>query len=307
MEALDRFRRNEMFSTFDESDSFFQIPYDKESRVAFYSVDGGIKEFRVVIQGGRNSPGALHRAKERQYTPYFSQDELAYMFDDSLLGSPGAEQAHLQLIERFLANCVAHGTVLKVTKAKLCRSEVKHQGFIIGHGYYFKDPEAVRPLVDMRLPTTAMELKSQMSMLGRYRNFVPEYAQLAAPLEAIMNDRWKDGTFTAQHAERLIEIRRAIALETMLIMPEWNREFHWRIDAQPTHGWAGVVGQEDENFGRSASCRKRQVRGQEAVADGNGMHGVVLLPGRQGARVLAVQQEHYSRRPEIAAMAGRLH
>ncbi len=33
MEALDRFRRNSMFSTFDEADSFFQIPYDEESRV----------------------------------------------------------------------------------------------------------------------------------------------------------------------------------------------------------------------------------------------------------------------------------
>jgi hypothetical protein len=33
----------------------------------------------------------------------------------------------------------------------------------------------------------------------------------------------------------------------MLIMPDWNRPFHWRIDAQPTYGWAGVVGQEDED------------------------------------------------------------
>jgi hypothetical protein len=170
------------------------------------------------------------------------------MFDDSLLGTASdSEDVHLDLVERFLANCMAHGTILKATKAKLCRSEVVHQGFIIGHGYYYKDPEAVRPLVDMRLPTTASELKSQMSMLGRYRNFVPEYAQLAAPLEAIMHERWQVGTFTASHAERLIEMRRMIAQETMLTMPDWNRPFHWRIDAQPTYGWAGVVGQEDED------------------------------------------------------------
>jgi hypothetical protein len=246
MEALDRFRRNSLFSTFDEADSFFQYPLAEDSYVPFYSAEGGILEFRVVIQGGKNSPAALHRAKAKQYQS-FSPEELAFMFDDTLLGTEGKEDLHLDLIERFLANCVEHGTILKPSKATIGRAEVKHQGFILGHGYYKKDPEAVRALADMRLPNTATELKSQMSMLGRYREFVPEYAQLAAPLEAIMDKRWEDNTFTARHQERLLEIRRGIAQETMLTMPDWNRPFHWRIDASPTYGWASVMGQEDAN------------------------------------------------------------
>ncbi len=245
MEALERFRRNKIFSTTDEADSFFQYPYDDESRVPFYSAQGGILEFRVVIQGGRNSPSALHRAKTRQYAA-FSPDEFAFMFDDSLLGTSGSEDDHLQLIDQFLANCIKNGTILKPSKSKLCRSEVVHQGFVLGHGHVRKDPEAIRPIVEMRMPTTASELKSQMSMLGRYRHFVPEYAQLATPLEAIMNDRWKDDTFGSAHEELLLKIRRGIAQETMLTMPDWNRPFHWRIDAQPTYGLAGVVGQEDD-------------------------------------------------------------
>jgi hypothetical protein len=246
MEALERFRRNRMFSTFDEADSFFQYPYDEESRVPFYSAQGGILEFRVVIQGGKNSPAALHRAKTRQYAA-FSPDEFAFMFDDSLLGTSGPEGDHLRLIDQFLANCVANGTILTPSKSKLCRSEVVHQGFVLSHGHVCKDPEAIRPIVDMRTPTTASELKSQMSMLGRYRHFVPGYAQLAAPLEAIMNDRWKDDSFKREHEQRLLEIRQHIAHETMLTMPDWNRPFHWRIDAQPTYGLAGVVGQEDDD------------------------------------------------------------
>ncbi len=245
MEALERFRRNRWFSTFDETDSFFQLPYDEESRVPFYSAEGGVLEFRVVIQGGKNSPGALHRAKTRQYTS-MSPDKFAFLFDDSLLGTsdPG-EDEHLRLIDQFLQICVANGTILKASKAKLFRREVVHQGFVLSHGQVSKDPEAIRPIVEMRMPTTASELKSQMSMLGRYRHFVPEYAQLAGPLEAIMNDRWKDDTFRVEHEEMLISIRRDIARETMLTMPDWNRPFHWRIDAQPMFGLAGVVGQED--------------------------------------------------------------
>ena len=145
-----------------------------------------------------------------------------------------------------MKNAVEYGTILKPTKTKIARKEARHQGFVIGHGYYYKDPEAVRPLVDMRLPTTAAELKSQLSMLGRYRDFVPEYAQRAAPLEAITHERWKEDTFGPKLQEQLIALRRQIAQETMLTMPDWNRPFHCRIDAQPTFGWAGVVGQVDD-------------------------------------------------------------
>ncbi len=114
-----------------------------------------------MIQGGKNSLAALHRFKTKQFAE-FSPDEVAFMFDDSLLGIVGSsEDTHLDLVERFLMNCIAHGTILKPTKTKIGRAEVSHQGFIIGHGYYYKDTEAVRPLVDMRLPTTASEMKSK--------------------------------------------------------------------------------------------------------------------------------------------------
>ena len=79
----------------------------------------------------------------------------------------------MELLDQFLGNCVEHGTILKPTKAKIGRSKVKHQGFILTHGAFYKDPEAVRPLVDMRLPESSTELKSQLGMLSRYRDFVP--------------------------------------------------------------------------------------------------------------------------------------
>ena len=55
LEALSRFRRNRIFSTFDETDSFFQYPLDEDSYIPFYSAKGGLRELRVVPQGGQNS------------------------------------------------------------------------------------------------------------------------------------------------------------------------------------------------------------------------------------------------------------
>ena len=152
MEALARMRNNVFFSTCDETDSFWQMPLDEESRVPFYGARGNILEFRVAVQGSRNSPSAQHRLKTDQYAA-FAPEELAFLFDDTLLGTPTEdENRHLALLDRFLATCVKHGTVLKAPKVKLGRRRVTHQGFIISHGAYSKDPVAVQPLLDMQPP-----------------------------------------------------------------------------------------------------------------------------------------------------------
>ena len=116
----------------------------------------------------------------------------------------------------------------------------------MAHGRIKKDPEAVRAIIEMPLPKTARELRSQLGIFGRYRDMVPYYAQMATELETMVTTRWKPGTFKPRHKEMIESIRRCIARETLLIMPDWNRDMHWWIDAQPTEGWAGVVGQVDK-------------------------------------------------------------
>ncbi len=46
LEALDRFRKNQVLSTFDEADSFFQYPLHPDSHVPFYGARGDILEFQ---------------------------------------------------------------------------------------------------------------------------------------------------------------------------------------------------------------------------------------------------------------------
>ncbi len=66
-----------------------------------------------MTQGGMNSPPALHRFKSKQFRE-FSPDELAFMFDDSLLGTEGPSKTkHLDLIEQFLKNCIEYDTILR--------------------------------------------------------------------------------------------------------------------------------------------------------------------------------------------------
>ena len=243
LEALDRMRAHVRFSTFDETDSYYQYPLAEGCEAPFYGPDGDIYEFVVMPQGAKNSPAELHRRKQRQFAA-FNPKELAYMFDDTILGSDLG--GHLELVRRFLHSCRVNKTILKPKKVHIARSRVKHQGFIMRHGVYEKDPVAVQPLVDMPMPKNASELRSQMSMIGHYRRFIAHYAQLAAPLEAIMSARWGPDTWRSHHEVSMTALRRELAKSTMLTMPNWNLPMVWRVDSGPTTGIAAVVGQMDK-------------------------------------------------------------
>jgi hypothetical protein len=103
------------------------------------------------------------------------------------------ENKHLDLVERFLLTRIKHGTIPKPTKTKPdgARCCIKDSSLDTAFTTRTRRRGA---RWDMRLPTTEAELKSQMGMPGRYCEIVLDFAQLAAPLEAIMQEGWKSDT-----------------------------------------------------------------------------------------------------------------
>lgn len=253
MEILNLMREAELFSKHDEAESFFQYALAEGCESPFYGPDGRIYEFKVLTQGGTNSPASLHRMKQQQYAE-FKPNEFQFMYDDSLIGvatPPGGDRNALEtrlldVEEKFFEVCKANGTILKPRKVHIATSKPVYQGFLVSHGSYQKDPEAIRPLVDMVPPKTAKELQSQLAMFGFYRHFIPGFGQLAAPLEEITHERWKPDTWQPRHAAALEEIRRRLAQQTMLVMPRYGETFYWRIDSGSTSGVSAVLGQRDK-------------------------------------------------------------
>ncbi len=256
MEVVQYATRATYFSTLDDTKSFFQHPLAEESQrhTAFYLPDGQIGVWNVLPMGFTNAPGELHSYKDTMLRD-FRRTELSYTYDDSILYSGDKsspieqqEKEHLQLIRRYLMACREHGNFLSVEKLYLFFAEVKHQGFIVGHGVWQKDPDAVRPILDLEMPKTKHAMRQALGMFQTYEKFVPGLLITADPLCELLKDGdWKPEWPTEDHGKAFREMQAKLAASTMLRMTDWSKPFHIRVDSGPSTGIGAVIGQENNN------------------------------------------------------------
>ncbi len=256
MEVVQHATRATIFSTLDDTKSFFQHPLHEDSQrhTAFYLPDGQIGVWNVMPMGYTNAPGELHSYKDTMLRD-FRHSELSYTYDDSILysGDKSApqkqqERDHLELIRRYLQACREHGNFLSVKKLFLFLPEVRHQGFIVGHGKWQKDPDAVQPILDLLMPRSKYEMRQALGMFQMYEKFVPGMMITADPLCELLKDGdWPKEWPNAQHVTAFEELKRKLAASTMLRMTDWSKPLHIRVDSGPSTGIGAVIGQEADD------------------------------------------------------------
>ena len=268
LEVINYARRATIFSTLDDTKSFFQHPLAEESQrlTAFYTPDGKVGVWNVLPMGYRNAPGELHSYKDTMLRD-FSADHLSYIFDDSIIYSGDMstarelqEQEHLAIIRRYFSKCREFGNFLAVDKLFLFFAQVKHQGFLVGHGVWEKDPAAVAPILALDFPSTKSEMKQALGMFNTFEKFIPALNIEAGPLFELLKDgEWESDWPTARHMEAYSKLKESLAAATMLQMPDWDKPFHLFVDSGPAYGIGVAIGQmnDKETFQPVAFASRR--------------------------------------------------
>ncbi len=255
MEVVHHATRATIFSTLDDTKSFFQHPLAEESQrhTAFYLPNGQVGVWTVLPMGFTNAPAELHEYKDTALRG-FRRSELSYTYDDTILysgdKSTSAEQQeleHLQLVRRYLMACREHGNFLSVDKLFLFFAEVKHQGFLVGHGKWQKDPEAVQPILALEMPSSKHQMRQALGMFQTYEKFVPGLSITADPLCELLKDgEWQPDWPGERHKLAFEELKQKLAASTMLRMTDWDKPLHLRVDSGPSMGIGAVIGQESD-------------------------------------------------------------
>lgn len=234
----------QFFSICDEKDSYFQHAWSESSKAytAFYSPDGnGIWIWECMTQGWCNAPSVLHAFKDITLLE-FDAEELQYTFDDSLLMSLNARN-HLRLIERFLVKYLQTGQKLNIKKCMFGKMKVRWNGFIVDGKSWSKDPQAIKPILELPSPVTKKQLLQTLGMFTRYSEFIPAYTKLASPMfDLTKQGQWPDNALMVID-QTLAVLKQALAQAVELAVPRMDQPLHVRTDASPGAGMAAVVGQ----------------------------------------------------------------
>nr|KAG5702247.1 hypothetical protein BaRGS_030602 [Batillaria attramentaria]KAG5708459.1 hypothetical protein BaRGS_026186 [Batillaria attramentaria] len=250
-EALDVLKGATYFCSLDLAHGFNQIPVAEEDmeKTAFRVGTGGLYEYTRMAFGLCNAPATFMRVMDKIFGDQNFQTLLIYV-DDLLVFGKTFEET-LERLELVLSRLSKNNLKAQPSKCNLFFNKLRYLGHLVTPEGILPDPDKVSAVTNWQEPTSEKDLRAFLGLTGYYRRFVPKYAQVAAPLHALLNKtqgsgRRKGLTGWNQHcSEAFQELKRRLTTAPVLGYPDFTRPYVLEIDAS-FQGLGAVLSQEQD-------------------------------------------------------------
>ena len=229
------------FSVLDLREAYYAVKLSPESRkkAAMITHHGCFLPKRAPF-GLKQSPAAFCRMVDKVIKGLTS-NVYAYL-DDFLVFSETFEdhQRHLaQLLDRF----VEFGLFINNAKCKYGRRQVKFLGHELSANGIRPRSDKVAAIKNIATPTTVKELRRFLGIVGYYRPFLPQLAEIAAPLFDLTGGPKKKGkvslAWNDTHQNAFNKVIETLSEKTTLSYEDPKLPLIISSDASLTH--AGAV------------------------------------------------------------------
>lgn len=242
-DQIARLHGGHFFSILDLASGFHQIPIEPESieRTAFVTPDGQF-EYLTMPFGLRNAPSVFQRALIQALGDLVNDYVVVYM-DDVLIVASNANEA-LERLRVVLGVLARKGFILNPTKCAFLRQEVEYLGFVVSKGEIRPNPRKVHALTFLPPPETVTQLRQFIGLASYFRQFVPRFSQVMAPLYALTSGNGKI-EWKPEHETIRNQIIAVLTSEPVLMIydPTLKTEVH--TDASAI-GYGAVLMQEKD-------------------------------------------------------------
>ncbi len=156
---------------------------------------------------------------------------------------------HVAHLDHILGLLRAAGVSLKLKKSDFFTQSVNYLGHVIRPGRISLAEKNTQALSEFKHPSAQTELRSFLGICNVYRRFVPNFACIAAPLNAL----WKKGmpthidTLLPPAADAFAEFKNALLNPPILALP--RREGHFTLDTDASDAQLGCFLQQEQPNG----------------------------------------------------------
>ena len=110
---------------------------------------------------------------------------IVMVYLDEIVIYSHSKEAHVQHLELVFARLREAGLRLKPTKCFFGLGEIKLLVYIANGDGIYTDPEKVKAIAKLTPPRDIKGVRSFLGMTGFYRQCLPNYAQIAEPLQEL--------------------------------------------------------------------------------------------------------------------------
>lgn len=184
--------------------------------------------FKVLPFGIANAVAEFTRCMDGVLGPECQPFARAYL-DDIIIHSRTFDD-HLQHIRSVFTKIRNVGMTLKLKKSLFCREEMPFLGFIVTPRGVCSDPEKLKVIQDFPSPRNDRQLKGFLGILGFYRKFTTELAEVTAPLFELLKKgvKWN---WTEKTEEAFRQAKTLFITSCTLYHPVAGVEFVLTTDA----------------------------------------------------------------------------
>lgn len=169
------------FTSVDLSQAYYQVPMTERAKlISAFTTPFGLYQFERMAMGLKNAPHTFQRLMEKVFSD-MNLTELIVFLDDILIHGRTLTELEDRTVE-VLTRLKKYNLKLDPEKCIFGASEVRHLGHIISDAGIKPDPDKIKSLTTWPKPRTVKDVKSFVGFAGYYRRFIPQFADIAKPL-----------------------------------------------------------------------------------------------------------------------------
>ncbi|XP_035266158.1 uncharacterized protein LOC118223565 isoform X2 [Anguilla anguilla] len=229
-ELIERLGPARFLSTLDLTRGYWQVPLTPQAKekTAFVTPDG-LFQYRVLPFGVHGAPATFQRLMDQVLRPH--QKYAAAYLDDIVVHSADWE-THLGRLEAVLGALREAGLTANATKCRLGLEEADYLGYTVGRGCVKPQPTKVEAIATWPKPQTQKQVRTFLGLVGYYRQFIPNFAAIAAPLHDLTSKSRSNRVSWTEEADAAFEtLRQALCSEPVLVTPAFDQTFVLQTDA----------------------------------------------------------------------------
>ena len=240
-EIYAKLKDSKVFSTLDMRSGYHHVEMTEEARpkTAFtLPANLGKWEFLRCPFGLAQAPAYFQRLINEVLAPF----DFAFGYlDDILIYSPDVA-THLKHLEQIFGRLHEVDLKLKMEKCSFLKKHIQYLGHIVSGDGIRPVPEKLNSIQNMPRPYTSTEVKQFLGLVGYYLKFIPRYADIARPLNALTR---KDVDFIWDDiCQRSFDLLKAkVSEEPVLVCPDPCKPYVLFTDASK-YAWSCVLMQE---------------------------------------------------------------
>jgi transposase InsO family protein len=191
------------YAVLDLTAGYNQAPLSEESTkfTAFLCSEGLYEWLRLPM--GLKGAGSFYQSQMYNKVLKDLVQKICEVYMDDIITFAQTPEELLQRLEIIFARLKQFGITVNPKKVKIGMTEVEYVGHLIDeHGLSFTKEKRDKVL-DFRKPNTAKEMKSFLGLTNQFRDHVPEYGDLVAPLHEMIPNYEKNSSKPLKWTDQL--------------------------------------------------------------------------------------------------------